>query len=163
MLVRFSCGCPWITAVKPQICGCGCGFLVDIQYRKLAVVVLTMIPKTTVLPQPRSKCILSSVSRRAFGYCTARSNLLYMVARFSIETSVQRCSSPRTLWRVYTTCSCIFIASLRYPIWMQQLPRLLIVVSVSMCSSPSSLFRRYRTPRFCDNMYWPIDGDKAAA
>lgn len=23
MLVRFSCGCPWITAVKPQICGCG--------------------------------------------------------------------------------------------------------------------------------------------
>lgn len=52
MLVRFSCGCPWITAVKPQICDCGCGFLVDIQYRKLAVVVLTMIPKTTVLPQP---------------------------------------------------------------------------------------------------------------
>jgi hypothetical protein len=38
--------------VKPQICGCGCGFQVDIQYRKLAVVVLTMIPKTTVLPQP---------------------------------------------------------------------------------------------------------------
>lgn len=52
MLVRFSCGCPWITVVKPQICGCGCGFQVDIQYRKLAVVVLTMIPKTTVLPQP---------------------------------------------------------------------------------------------------------------
>jgi hypothetical protein len=40
--------------VKPQICGCGCGFQVDIQYRKLAVVVLTMIPKTTVLPQPNS-------------------------------------------------------------------------------------------------------------
>lgn len=56
MLVRFSCGCPWITAVKPQICGCGCGFLVDIQYRKLAVVVLTMIPKTTVLPQPMYRC-----------------------------------------------------------------------------------------------------------
>ena len=36
-----------------QICGCGCGFQVDIQYRKLAVVVLTMIPKTTVLPQPK--------------------------------------------------------------------------------------------------------------